>query len=436
MPSLRRRDVLKTGGAALAGSALLAGCSSSCPDSGYPTPERRIDIRDSPGGPFDETPSGSWPGLHANAANSGYTETGPPTEAVGLRWRTDLPLPNTDAGGLSASSPVVRGGTVAVADSARVHALDVTTGTLRWRSPSISPTTRDTIYEYEANTATPTIGSDGGVYVGTTDGVVALDGTDGRVSWRAEGLAGAGSPTVVGDTVYAAGEETLVALATSDGRERWRRSISWNASQDPPAVSDGVVVLPVDSATVGIDAASGEQRWRADVDAHTYAVVADGTAFVGNGRGGLHAIDLASGEIAWTFSRGEYRDMQTPVVTPDSIYLVEQPGEAGAATFALDRRDGEKPRPRWCSDVGSGAVVAATRDLAFGIVPMGGGPSSVQSIVAFTSDLGDALWALHGENRPRSWPTPPALLDGAMVATTRGGTVAAVGAHATGDGGD
>jgi len=236
--------------------------------------------------------------------------------------------------------------------------------------------------------------------------------------------------------MYAAGDETLVALATSDGRERWRRSISWQASQDPPAVSDGIVVLPVDGATVGIDADSGEQRWRADVDAHTYAVVADGTAFVGNGSGGLHAIDLATGKIAWTFSRGDYRELKTPVVTPDSIYVVEQPGEAGAATFALDRREGKKPRSRWCSDVGSGAVVAASGDFAFGVVPIGEGPSSVQGIVAFTSDLGDAPWALHGQNRPHHWPTPPALLDGAMVATTRGGTVGAVGTQPTSSGGD
>lgn len=435
MPSLTRRDVLRTGGAALAATTFLAGCSSSCPDSDRPSPEKRVGIRDSPAGPFDAAPSGSWPELHGNAANTGYADAGPPDGAVTLRWRTDLSLPDTDSGGLSASSPVVRDGLVAVADSARVHALDVTTGAHRWQSDPISPTDRDTIYEYEANTATPAIGADGTVYVGTTDGVVALDATDGQVRWRFDDLARAGAPTVVDDTVYVAGSVTVAALAVSDGRERWTRQIAWDPALDPPAVGDGVVVVPADGATVGLDAASGDQRWRADVTAHTYAVVDDGTAFVGNGSGGLHAIDLATGEIDWTFSRGEYRELQTPVVTPDSIYVVEQPGEAGAATFALDRRD-RKPRPRWCSDVGSGAVVAATQDLAFGIVPLGEGPSSSQGIVAFTSDLGDAPWALSGVNGPRGWVTAPAFLDGAMIATTRGGTVVAVGAQSTDGGGD
>lgn len=118
--------------------------------------------------------------------------------------------------------------------------------------------------------------------------------------------------------------------------------------------------------------------------------------------------------------------MRSPVVTPETIYVLEQPGEAGAASFALDRRDGE-PSPRWCSYVGSGVVTGASRSLALGTTSLGTGSEAAQSIVAFTADLGEAPWAIEAGSHPREWVNPPAILDGALVVTTRGGTVVALG---------
>jgi outer membrane protein assembly factor BamB len=147
--------------------------------------------------------------------------------------------------------------------------------------------------------------------------------------------------------------------------------------------------------------------------------------FVGN-YDGLHAFSVSSGEVQWTVDRGSGRAFRSPIVTADSIYTVEQPGEAGAAAFALDREDGE-PSPRWCSAIGSGSVTAATDERALAILGLGTGPHAAQSIVSFSRPRGAVRWALRGGSHPRDWVTPPAVLDGGVIVTTRGGTVVGVG---------
>lgn len=423
MPSIQRRTLLKTvGGGFVAGSVALAGCSSSCPDSDQPTPEETLDTGTAPAGPFDSMPGSAWPSLHADAGNTGFTDVTPPGDGSTVRWRTELDLPDADGATLSASSPVVSDGRVFVADAARVHARSLRSGEELWQSTQIDPTGREN-YGVAAETAAPTA-ADGSVYVGTDSGVFAFRADDGTERWHADQLAGAAAPAVVDGVVYAAGDAQVVALDATDGAELWTRSVDWEPTIDPPAVGAGVVVLPTSSGAVALDAATGEPRWRTEDRADTHAVLADGVCLYGNDEG-LHAIDVDSGERRWSFDRGDYRALQSPVVTSDTIYVVEQPGEAGAATFALDYTPGEKPSPRWCSAVGEGAVTAATADRAFALISVGEGPDARRGIAAFTADLGQVPWALVARSSPRGWLTPPAVLDGALVATTRGGTLVA-----------
>lgn len=425
--SIDRRRLLQLAGGTLAtgGLGALAGCSSSCPDTGRPTADRVVRIGAPRSGPFESLPAGRWPTRHGTPGRTGYAAGASLADAPALRWRTDLELPRTDAGGLSASAPAVGGGLVVVADSRRVHALSLPTGEVAWRSDPIAPTFYDAIHEYEANTVTPTVGPGGDVYVATGTGLVALDGDDGSVRWTVGDLTGVAPPAVADGMVYALGTRSVAAI-DSDGEERWRRSVSREDRPAPPAVTGSTVVVATEGGLQALDPATGEVRWDGDRRPETHPVLADGTCFVGNDAG-LVALDAADGTERWTFDRGDYRSMLSPIVTPDTIYVVEQPGEAGAASFALERTDGA-PEPRWCSDIGSGAVAAATDELALGILALGEGPGATQSVVAFSSDLGQSPWAIEGGSSPRDWVTPPAVLDGAVVVTTRGGTVAAVGA--------
>ncbi|MFB6094215.1 MAG: PQQ-binding-like beta-propeller repeat protein [Halanaeroarchaeum sp.] len=422
--TLTRRRVLAGLGAAasVAGLAALAGCSSSCPDADPPTPAETVSLGADPVGPFDRIPEGTWNGPHGDAGLTGYAGASIPESGLGVRFRTALSLPSTDAGGLSASAPSVDGELLVVADERRVHALDSRTGNRRWQSAPVGPTTSDTIHSWEANTTTPALGA-GAVYVGTHDGVVALDRADGTRLWDVP-LPDAGTPTVAADGVYALGRRALVALS-ADGTVRWRRRVREGGPPAQPAVGGGRVVVPTDVGVAALERTRGEEAWTRPIVPDTHLAVADGTCFVGNAEG-LWGLALADGDRQFAFSRSEYRAFLTPVVAPGTIYAVEQPGEAGAATFALDRGP-DGPTPRWCSYVGSGAVTAATPTLALGITTLGQGPDAASAVVAFSRDLGETPFALASGSLPRDWVTPPAVLGDAAFVTTRGGTVVGVG---------
>lgn len=420
----RRRFLKRTTGALLVGGiAGLAGCSSSCPDSEEPTPDESLSIETTPEGGYDRPPSGAWPLRHGRAGRTGFADGSLPERDLIVRWRTRLDLPDTDRGGLSASGPTVGNGMVVIADSGQVHALSLDSGEPLWETETPPPTYREAGSEDEADTVSPTVGPDGQVYVGTEDGLVVLEGTDGSVAWGDEELRTVASPAVVDDRVFAYGTRSLAAYDRS-GDELWRRSVGRDNSSVPPAVEDSTVVVATEDGVRGFDAETSEQRWHVRERAETHPVLVGGTCLVGN-FDGLHAIDATTGDREWSFRRGDARAMLSPVVTPDTIYAVEQPGEAGAASFALDRTGGE-PEPRWCSAIGSGAVTAATDGLALTSLRIGRGSTAPHGIVAFTKSLGEARWAIEGGTRPRDWLTPPAVLDGTVIASTRGGVVAAI----------
>lgn len=423
--TLQRRSFLRliSGSLATGGLLALAGCSSSCPDNDRPNPDHTVSIGATPTGPLAARPGGSWPTIHGDPGNTGYSTASLPKGDIALRWRHELDLPISDEGTLSASAPAVGSGMVVVADSRGVTALSVESGEELWRHSDLPVTAHDTISEYQANTATPTIGPDGTVYVGAQRGLVVLDGSDGTEAWSVEDLSAVVPPRLVDGTVFAMGKETLVAVDQS-GAERWRRSIAGFDTLTPPAVGSERIVAPVSGDLKAFETESGADAWERDRTPEGHPAISNERCLVGD-FDGLHGLDLETGESQWSFSRGEHRALVSPAITPETIYAVEQPGEAGDASFALDRTDGE-PEARWCSYIGSGAVTAATDDLALAVLQLGEGPEAPQSIAAFSASLGEAVWAIEGGSRPADWVTPPAVLEDTVIATTRGGTVVAV----------
>jgi outer membrane protein assembly factor BamB len=408
MPSTSRRALLGT--LAVGATVGVAGCSSSCPDDGTPEPSVVVDATDA-ADPFETRPDGVWPSPRFDAGNTGHTPARPPTDAPALRWRTALPARTVDGGGVAASSPTVADGRVYVTIAGGVVALSLRDGTERWRHET-TPATIDPAVGYDDELPPPVV-ADGRVYLSTTDGVVALHADDGAVAWRATDAAATGVPTVHGDGLLVPTADGLAGLDARDGRRRWLADVAATL----PAVAEGTVVGG-DEATVALDAASGDRLWSAQTRAASHPVVADGTVFLGTD-GRLVGLGLDDGRERWTIDRGGGRTFSAPVVTPATAYTVERPGEAGDATFALDRTGDGAPEPRWCSYVGRGAVTAATGGHAFALRSA----SPDDRLIAFTERFGEATWGY----APGDRALPPAILDGAVVTVTRRGVVAAVG---------
>lgn len=414
----RRRLLAAIGAGTVAG---LAGCSSSCPDDDPPEPDRLVGTGDPSESGFGSVPGGRWPAPRFDPANSGYLPDVSPPEPSGVVWRTSVPVPNT-GGPPGPSVPTVANGRVFLASGAGITALELDDGSIAWRVTDLTPATSGSTTGYGDEVVAPVVGPDGTVYVGAETGLVAVDPTDGSERWRYDRPV-SGIPTVADATVFVPTQQGLAAVGT-DGTEQWTVDVGGETVM--PAVS-GQTVVTTDDRTRALATASGDERWSRSQTPTTLPVVDDDTVYLGTFEG-LQAIEIGDGDQRWLFERGGGRGMSAPVITPDTLYVVEEPGEAGEATFALDPTSGTSaPEPRWCSYVGDGTVTAATDEQAYSLQEVSGpSTNSRVSLVAFTERFGEARWGLAG----RQQALPPAVLPDAIVAARRDGTVLALGGSA------
>jgi outer membrane protein assembly factor BamB len=187
-------------------------------------------------------------------------------------------------------------------------------------------------------------------YQVAADNAGALPGaapTDPSVAWRrTPNRYDAAQPVVDGDAVYVAFDGDLVKLALGDGDEAWTVDAG-HASQSAPAVHDGVVYLTVwnggesvPRGLVAVDAADGDERWRAltDNDINTAPTPTDDAVFVG---GGFENPEVAAvehdGTVRWRHDLGEYA--AAPAVVDDRV--VYATGES-ASVVALDAETGDR----------------------------------------------------------------------------------------------
>lgn len=405
MPSTLRRTFL--GMVATGSVASIAGCSSSCPDDGAPDPSHTVepDI-DSSG--FKTVPDGSWPLPRFNATNTGYAPAGIETTTPAVRWHTDISTSSGDGETTGASALVVADGTVVLTTATGVVALSLRDGTEQWRR-DLTPATVPSVVDIGDEPAPPVI-ANSRVFLATADSVTALEIGDGAVAWRNTDKAGAGVPTVTGNALFVPTTDGVARFATDDGRRQWTAT----ADGTSLAVADGTVVTAGEQIAA-VDAPTGEVLWEHSNRPAGYPVVSDGTVYVSGTYGDLIGRSLTDGAEQWRLD--DRRSLEFPVVTPDSVYAIERPGESSSATFAFDRVDNGPPEPRWCSEINiGGAVTAAANDAVFTFQRDDG-------LTAFTTRLGEAVWQYPAEYQAVSL----AVLDGGIVSVSSDGTVVALG---------
>lgn len=208
-------------------------------------------------------------------------------------------------------------------------------------------------------------GPDGGTQVDLVRHLVCLDARSGARLWQRDveavlpedPWAGMGvpahgyashTPASDGARVYAFFGKSGVIAFDPDGRELWRRSVGtesdprrWGSSSSPIVV-DGVVVVvagPERRAVVGLDAATGEERWAADSESLasvwgtpvTAPGLGGGTDVVLATPGEIWGINPATGRIRW-YAEGVGEDgfNTSAVVDGDGVaYCIE--GRSGGS---------------------------------------------------------------------------------------------------------
>jgi outer membrane protein assembly factor BamB len=240
-------------------------------------------------------------------------------------WRG--PDPAVDA------AVAVSGGTAFVlGKDGRFSALDAATGRERWKIAlanrgecASAPIVRDGVV-YLTSGATATAGDaskPAGFYL------FALDANTGQEKWRYRAAAPyehngvcLRQPIVTSDAIYATGENRLYAINRATGRDRFAPIEVRRMSEGRERAVEVHGLVDADSTVIGItsgfviafDKASGRTAWEI---AGQYTTSSPSTAVAGGvlyfqgspggksaaARGTLHALDLATRNILWSFSR-------------------------------------------------------------------------------------------------------------------------------------
>ncbi|MFF7237829.1 serine/threonine-protein kinase [Streptomyces collinus] len=150
----------------------------------------------------------------------------------------------------------------------------------------------------------PGKGGDGGPYTEQTATHHAA-ASDGSAAWRAEPAGGgSGMP----NCIYGAHKLLCVsfgaafALDPADGTPLWRRKIARSRTNDAPALSGGLLLLPADEGRRlrALDPESGRPRWQRELPAHQGKPrFVGGMVLVTGTDGTVTGVDGTSGDTRW-----------------------------------------------------------------------------------------------------------------------------------------
>lgn len=339
-----------------------------------------------------------------------------------LLWSTELGM--TPAGSMLAVGDVLLAPTQSSdRQSSRLCAVSLVDGSRRWQES----------FEYALVSGLETCEVSGAsqVFVGlsSTDvmrgegALLALD-TAGAVHWRwSPGVQRVSAPAMAGDKVcVTADAKTLVALDAATGAERARVELEATASLAAPALARDVAYTPCRGShllAVGLD---GNQRWRFNVPDAPDAWVDRTPVMVGDrvfavlSTGAALALLAQDGTLVWQANVGPGKHLSAPATDGERLYVGARDG-----LHALSLRDG---REVWAFPTG--------REVKAAPVVIGGAVYVTchdHRVYVLDAATGRKLWQHEVERRIE---VPPAVTDPAqpvgacVIVADHGGALSAI----------
>lgn len=193
-----------------------------------------------------------------------------------------------------------------------------------------------------------------------------------EIRWQAETgehFNGPGTPILVGDTLIATNDQSVVAVNRQTGDRRYKRSGTYRTTPTlarADAYRSDLLVTGNQRGFVGLSASGGfslggitvgherwetagrpSGRWEFTAARQAGAVAADGTIYASiPNTNRLVAIDANSGRVEWTYRVGseDYRDVNRPVIRDGTVYATSTYNRV----VALDAETGKR---QWQIDI-------------------------------------------------------------------------------------
>lgn len=270
--------------------------------------------------------------------------------------------------------------------------------------------------------------ADGKLYVASTDGqLAALDAASGKTIWRddtrTQGWFGFGNKRYP-DALYAGGpavDGSLMAVGTLDGhvygidaatgKQRWAAEVS-DEVVSTPVIDNGVVYARTNDGRIyALDATNGTRKWVNDqgnvpllsLRGNGPLLVSHGVVFLGSDDGKISALRSDSGGTQWqqAIAKGEGRsDIDKLDDSDGALQLDGTSLYATAYHGSLASIDAPSGKLNWTRPFSSYVGVAVAGKLLIGV--------DDQSVVwAFDSSTGSDLWKQGALQY--HWLTPPAV---------------------------
>jgi outer membrane protein assembly factor BamB len=264
--------------------------------------------------------------------------------------------------------------------------------------------------------SSPAIGSDNTIYVGSDDTNLYAINTDGTEKWRfTTGHIIQSSPTIGSDgTVYVGSDDTNLYAINTDGTEKWRFTTGGQVDSSPAIASDGTIYISSQDSKLYAIKTDGIEKWRfttGHMIQSSPAIGSDGTIYVGSEDKKLYAIN-PNGTEKWSFKTGGFIFSSPAIGSDGTIYV----GSYDNKLYAINQDGTEK----WSFKTGWG-ILSSSAISSNGTIHTG---STDGKLYAINSD-GNEKWNFTTDSVVSS--SPSISSDGTIYVGSRDGKLYAIG---------
>jgi outer membrane protein assembly factor BamB len=253
------------------------------------------------------------------------------------------------------------------------------------------------------------------MYLIDNDGVfVTLNRDTGKVVWKKQlGTLNASSPAFWRGMLLAVNLEPGQALGVraNDGKVMWEKELPSRAESSPAVVGSTMYFGTESGDFFALDARTGKTKWQITLDGSVKAAPAftEGTLYVGDYAGQFCAIRAEDGAIRWQTGDlgtglGAGRFYSTPAVAFGRVYA----GNVDGRMYSFDRQTGEIAWTFSAGDFVYSGVAAADGPKVKPSVYFG---SHDKNVYALDAESGDLIW----KAQPGGQVSGPATVIGDVV---------------------
>jgi len=172
--------------------------------------------------------------------------------------------------------------------------------------------------------SSPSIGTDGTIYVGSRDKNLYAINPDGSQKWAFRtGDWGASSPSIGTDgTIYVGSRDGYLYAINPDGSKKWAFKTGGDVDSSPAIGSDGTIYVGSWDKNLYAINPDGSQKWafKTGKRVSSPAIGSDGTIYVGSYDKNLYAIN-PNGSKKWAFKTGDGVDSSPAIGSDGTIYV-------------------------------------------------------------------------------------------------------------------